>query len=181
MRREKKFHVWVVNEEALIPPLLQAESAAWYLFSFVYGSSYIMFLFVLFLGHIINSNVTCLHRWQKKELSARTCWHQRKKIKKSSEKEHGHQRKSQSFRKKTESVFWQLFCIDIETRDGFLFFSKQPIAEKRQKKSPQELQQWWLCPGFVATFPKTWQILAKQKSGWKKNAIEEWREREWRG
>jgi hypothetical protein len=44
----------------LIPPLLQAESAAWYLFSFVYGSSYIMFLFVLFLGHIINSNVTCL-------------------------------------------------------------------------------------------------------------------------
>jgi hypothetical protein len=61
INEEKKFHVWVVNE-ALIPPLLQAESAAWYLFSFVYGSSYIMFLFVLFLGHIINSNVTCLHR-----------------------------------------------------------------------------------------------------------------------
>jgi hypothetical protein len=52
--------------EALIPPLLQAESAAWYLFSFVYGSSYIMFLFLLFLGHIINSNITCLHKDKRK-------------------------------------------------------------------------------------------------------------------
>jgi hypothetical protein len=51
-------------------------------------------------------------------------------------------RKIQSFRKKTESVFSQLFCIDIERQEMVcLFFSKQPIAEKRQKKSPQELQQ----------------------------------------
>ncbi len=101
---------------------------------------------------------------KRKELWARTFWHQRQKNKESSEKEHGHQRKSQSFGKKIESVFWQLFCIDIKRQEMvFLFFSKQPIAEKCQKKSPQELQQWWNCPGFVATFPKTWQILAQQK------------------